>query len=78
MQVSLAGTLTMRALFVIAVTLILMAGFGVSLFSFARPTAQGIADSGKGTGRGDSQTRGAVELPIQKVHDMSVVFSRDD
>jgi hypothetical protein len=68
----------MRALFVIAVTAILMTGFGVTLFSFARPTSQRIEDSNKGAGKGVSQTRGAAELPIQKIHDMSIVFSHDD
>jgi hypothetical protein len=68
----------MRVLFVIAVVAILMTGFGVTLFSFARPIAQGSADSGKSTGRDVLQTLGTAELPTQKIHDMSVVFSRGD
>ena len=68
----------MRALFVVAVAAILMAGFGLTLFSFARPITQQIADSGKGTSRDVSQAHGTAQLPIQRVHDMSVVFSQDD
>jgi hypothetical protein len=65
----------MRALFVIAVTAILITAFGSTLFSFARPIAPGIADSGEGTGRDVAQPLGAAELPMQTIHDMSVVFS---
>jgi hypothetical protein len=72
------GDSTMRALFLIAVAAILMAGFGLTLFSFARPITQQIADSGKRTSGDVSQTRGTAELPMQKIHDMSVVFSHDD
>jgi hypothetical protein len=68
----------MRVLFVIAVAAILMAGFGVTLFSFARPIADGIANSGKSRSGDVSQARGPAQLPLQKIHDMSVVFSRGD
>ena len=68
----------MRALFVTTITIILIAGFGVTLFSFADPTAQGIADGVKSPSRDVSQTPGTAELPIQKIHDMSVVFSRKE
>jgi hypothetical protein len=64
----------MRSHSVIAITAILIAGFGVTLSSFSRPTAEGVKISS-----GDfSQTREPTQLPIQKIHDMSVVFSRDD
>lgn len=65
----------MRALFVIAVTAILIAGFAATLFPF--PTAHGIVGVKDPTGD-VSQTRETAELPIQKIHDMSVVFSGDD
>ena len=66
----------MRALFVIAVTAILIGGFGATLLSF--PTAQGIAEGIAGPTSDVSQARRTADLPIQKIHDMSVVFSRDD
>ena len=68
----------MRALVVIAVTAILITAFGLTPFSFARPIAPGIADIREGTGRDVAQPLRAAELPIQKIHDMNVVFSRGD
>ena len=65
----------MRAPLVIAVTVILVAGFAATLLPF--PTVHGIV--GVKDPIGDvSQARGTTELPIQKIHDMSVVFSEDD
>jgi hypothetical protein len=55
-----------------------MAGFGVTLFSLSRPTAEGIADGFKSPSRDVSQTRETAQLPIQKIHDMTVVFSQGD
>ena len=68
----------MRALYVIAVTAILIAGFKMTVFSFAGPTAREIADGVKSPSGDVSQARGTAELPIQKIHDMSIVFSRED
>jgi hypothetical protein len=68
------GRFTMRAHFVIAITAILIAGFVVTLSSFSRPTADGV----KSPSRDVSQTREPAQLPIQKIHDMSVVFSQSD
>jgi hypothetical protein len=68
------GRFTMRPHSVIATTAILIAGFGVTLFSFSRPTAEGV----KSPSRDISQTREPAQLPIQKIHDMSVVFSQGD
>jgi hypothetical protein len=66
----------MRALFVIAVIAILIAGFGATLLSF--PPAQGIAESIKNHTSDSSHALRTAEPPIQKIHDMSVVFSGDD
>jgi hypothetical protein len=68
----------MRSHLAIAIAAILIAGFGVTLFSFAPPVAQGNADGIKSPSRDASQTRGTAELPIQKIHDMTFVFSRED
>jgi hypothetical protein len=68
----------MRSHFVIAVAAILTAGFGLTLFALARPTGGEIADGVKSPSRNVSQTRGTTKLPIQKIHDMSVVFSQGD
>ena len=68
----------MRWHFVIAVAAILLAGFGLTLVSFSAPIARGIADVVKSPSRDASQMRGPAELPLQKIHDMSVVFSQDE
>jgi hypothetical protein len=68
----------MRSHHVIAVAAILIAGFGLTLFSFSGPTAQGIAAGIKSSSRDVAQTRGAADLPLQKIYDMSVVFSQGD
>lgn len=52
----------MRALFVIAVTAILIGGFGATLLSF--PTAQGIAEGIAGPTSDASQARRTADLPI--------------
>jgi hypothetical protein len=68
------GRFTMRAHSVIVITAILIAGFGVTLSSFSHPTADGV----KSPSWHVSQTREPAQLPIQKIHDMSVVFSQSD
>jgi hypothetical protein len=68
----------MRSRRVIAVATILIAGFGVTLFSLSRPTAQGIADIARSSSMNGSQAHGPAQLPVQKMHDMSVVFSQGD
>ena len=69
----------MRSHRVIAVAAILIAGSGMTLFSYSRPIAEGIAQAAsKAPSRDVSQTRGTDQLPIQKIHDMTVVFSQGD
>ena len=64
----------MRSDRVVAVAAILIAGFGVTLFFVARPIAERTADGVTNV----SQTRATAQLPIQKIHDMIVVFSQGD
>jgi hypothetical protein len=68
----------MRSYCAIAVATILLAGLGVTLSSFPLPTAQGIAHPVNSSSSDASQASGASQLAIQKMHDMSVVFSRED
>jgi hypothetical protein len=68
----------MRSHRVSAVAAILIAGFGVTLFSFSRPIAAGITHGVESPSLDISQPRGADQLPIQKIHDMTVVFSQGD
>jgi hypothetical protein len=68
----------MRSYCAIAVATILIAGLGVTLSSFPPPIAQGIAHPAISPSSDASQASGASRLPIQKMHDMSVVFSRED
>lgn len=72
------GSFSTRSHRAIAVAAFAMAGFGVTLFSLSRPTAEGIADGFKSPSRDVSQTRETAQLPIQKIHDMTVVFSQGD
>lgn len=66
----------MRSHRAIAVAAILIAAFGVTLVSFSRPSAEGIAGGVKSPNRDVSQARGTGALPTQKIHDMTVVFLR--
>jgi hypothetical protein len=68
----------MRSHRVIAVAAILFAGFAVTLFSLSHPIAEGIAESDKSPSRDVSRTRGTAQLPIQKIHDMTIVFSQGE
>lgn len=68
----------MRSHRVIAVAAILIAAFGVTLVSFSRPGAKGIAGGTKNPSQNVSQARGTGALPTQKIHDMTVIFSQND
>jgi len=68
----------MRWHFVIAAAAILLAGFGLTLIAFLHPIAEGIAGGVKSFSSDASQTRGTAQLLIQKIHDMTVVFSQGD
>jgi hypothetical protein len=69
----------MRADHVVAVVAVILVGFGVKLIFFTAPTAEADPLSIKSVGVDVSQLhRNVKDLPVQKLHDMSLVFRGDD
>ena len=69
----------MRAHHVIAVVAVILVGVGVKLIFFIAPTAEAESLSIKSVGMDVSQLHQNVKnLPVQKLHDMSLVFPGDD
>lgn len=69
----------MRAYHVIAVVAAILVGLGVKLTFFAAPTAKAVSLPVESTGVDVSQLhRNAENLPAQKIHDMTFVFSGAD
>ena len=65
----------MRAHHVIAVVAVILVGVGVKLIFFTAPTAEADPLSIKSVGVDVSQLHQNVKnLPVQKLHDMSLVF----
>ena len=69
----------MRAHHVIAVVAVILVGVGVKLIFFTAPTAEADPLSIKSVGVDVSQLhQNAKNLPVQKLHDMSLVFPAGD
>jgi cytoskeletal protein RodZ len=69
----------MRAHHVIAVVAVILVGVGLKLIFFAAPTAEADSLSTKSVSADVSQLHQNVrKLPVQKFHDMSLVFSDSD
>jgi len=69
----------MRAHLVIAALAVILLGVGVKLMFSAAPTADADSLSIENPGVDVSQLhRNAKNLPVQKLHDMSLVFPGDD
>ena len=69
----------MRAHHVIAVATAILVGFGVKLIFFTAPTAEADPLSIKSVRVDVSQLhQNAKNLPVQKLHDMSLVFPAGD
>jgi len=69
------GGTVMRAHHVIAVVAVILVGVGVKLIFFTAPTAEADSLSIKSVGVDVSQLHQNVKnLPVQKFHDMSLVF----
>ena len=69
----------MRAHHVIAVVAVILVGVGVKLIFFTAPTAEADSLSIKSVGVDVSQLHQNVKnLPVQKFHDMSLVFPGGD
>jgi len=69
----------MRTHHVIAVVAAILVGVGVKLIFFTAPTAEADTLSVKSVGVDVSQLHQNVEkLPVQRFHDMSLVFSDGD
>jgi hypothetical protein len=69
----------MRARHVIAVIAVILVGVGVKLIFFTAATAEADPLSIKSVGVDVSQLHQNVKtVPVQKFHDMSLVFAGDD
>jgi hypothetical protein len=69
----------MRAQHVIAVVAAIFVGVGLKLIFFAAPTAEADARPIKSVSVDISQIhQNSKSLPVQKLHDMSLVFSAGD
>jgi hypothetical protein len=63
----------MRARHIIAVETAILVGLSVKVFFFSGPIAE--AQSVKNVGIDISKMQANTELPMQKIHDMTFVFS---
>jgi len=69
----------MRAHHVIAIVAVILVGVGVKLIFFPVPTAEADLLSIKSVGMDVSQLhQNAENLPVQKFHDLSLVFPESD
>ncbi len=69
----------MRVHHVVAVVAVILVGFGVKLTFFGGPTAEADTRSIKSMSVDISQIHQDIKnLPVQKFHDMSLVFPGDD
>ena len=68
---------TMRAHPAIAIATVILVGFGVKLAFFPAPIASADRGSAKSVSM-DASERRTKDLPVQKIHDTTFVFSNDD
>ena len=69
----------MRAHHVIAIVAVILVGVGAKLIFFPVPTAEADLFSIKSVGMDVSQLhQNAENLPVQKFHDLSLVFPESD
>ena len=64
----------MRARYATSIIALVLVGFAVKLFFFPAPPAEAEMRPSLDT----SRMHVGKELPVQKLHDMSFVFSRED
>ena len=73
---------TMRAHHAIAVVTVILISFGVKMFFFSAPTAEADIHAGPSASMDILQLHidhpNRNNLPVQKMHDMSFVFSDSD
>jgi hypothetical protein len=70
---------SMRAHHVIAVVAVILVGVGLKVIFFAAPTAEADSRPIKSAGVDISQIHQNIKsLPVQKIHDMSLVFPAGD
>jgi hypothetical protein len=72
------GGSTMRVYHLTAIAIAFVAGFGVNQFFFAPSTAKANMDAGQGPIMDVAKLGVNTALPLQKMHDMSFVFSSND
>lgn len=65
----------MRSHSVIAIAAVILVGFGVKLAFFSAPNAAANLNSTRSVDVSVAQTK---NLPVQKIHDMTFVFSDGD
>jgi len=64
---------------IIAAVAVILIGFGVTLIFFLAPTAEANLSRSKGVSMDISEVqRSTKNLPVQKIHDMTFVFSDGD
>ena len=69
----------MRSHHIIAIAIVLVAGFGMKLFFFSAPTTEAYARLVESVRMNVSQVHPNIKnLPEQKMHDMTFVFSHGD
>jgi hypothetical protein len=67
----------MRAHPIIAVVSIILIGVGVKLTFFSAPVASAVQDAARNVNIDAFQGK-TRNLPVQKIHDMTFVFSNED
>ena len=70
--------LPMRLRHVTAIITLVLIGFGVKLFLFPAPAAEANTNIGRNIGIDVSEMHKNLNLPEQKLHDMTFVFSDAD
>jgi len=68
----------MRSSYFIAIATVLAVGFGVKLFYFSSPIAEANVDAAKSFRMDVSKMHVSTMLPMQKAHDMTLVFADGD
>jgi len=69
----------MRAHHAIAIVAAILVGFGLKLIFFSAPIAEADAGSFKGVSMNISESHQNLKnLPVEKLHDMTFVFSDGD
>jgi hypothetical protein len=69
---------SMRSHHIIAIAIVLVVGFGVARFFLSSPTAEANVDTLERFSMDISKMHANTNLPDEKIHDMTFVFSHGD